>query len=98
MKNAWAGFGFLAALAATPLAAEEVYFKSPGPGMRFTAGLPVVVWSDVLPRDEQAGFPRVECYWDDPSSPPPRPTSWAPTTTSRSRCPLPPCRRRASTP
>ena len=64
MKNAWAGFGFLAALAATPLAAEEVYFKSPGPGMRFTAGLPIIVWADVLPRDEQAGFPIVEGYWD----------------------------------
>jgi hypothetical protein len=65
MKSVLACCGFLAALAVTPLAAEEVYFKSPGPGMRFTAGLPVVVWADVLPRDEQAGFPHVECYWDE---------------------------------
>jgi hypothetical protein len=64
MKSALAGFGFLA-LAALSLAAEEVHFKSPGPGMRFTAGLPVVVWADVLPRDEQAGFPIVECYWNE---------------------------------
>jgi hypothetical protein len=65
MKSALACFGILAALATTRLAAEEVHFKSPGPGMHFTAGLPVVVWADVLPRDELAGFPYVECYWDE---------------------------------
>ncbi len=49
---------------ASTLAAEELFFKSPGPGMRFTAGLPIVVWADALPRDEQAGFPIVEGFWD----------------------------------
>ena len=54
----------LGAACASPLGAEEIYFKSPGPGMRFTAGLPIIVWGDVLPRDEQAGFPIVEGFWD----------------------------------
>jgi hypothetical protein len=55
----------LTAACASPIAAEEIHFKSPGPGMRFTAGLPIIVWADVLPRDEQAGFPVVEGFWDE---------------------------------
>jgi hypothetical protein len=52
------------AACASTLAAEELFFKSPGPGMRFTAGLPIIVWADALPRDEQPGFPVVEGFWD----------------------------------
>jgi hypothetical protein len=44
--------------------AESLFFKSPGPGMHFTAGLPIQAYADVLPRDEAAGFPQVQCYWD----------------------------------
>jgi hypothetical protein len=54
----------VAAACAATLSAEELFFKSPGPGMRFTAGLPIIVWADALPRDEQAGFPVVEGFWD----------------------------------
>jgi hypothetical protein len=54
----------VAAALALPAGAQELYFKSPGPGMRFTASLPIIVWADVLPRDEQAGFPVVEGFWD----------------------------------
>ena len=54
----------VAAALASPTGAEELYFKSPGSGMRFTAGLPIIVWADALPRDEQAGFPLVEGFWD----------------------------------
>jgi hypothetical protein len=64
MLRALALMTALAAAGAPALAAEELFFKSPGPGMRFTAGLPIIVWADALPRDEQPGFPVVEGFWD----------------------------------
>jgi hypothetical protein len=45
---------------------RELHFKSPGPGMRFTAGLTVQVWADIIPRDDDhPGWPQAECRWDD---------------------------------
>jgi hypothetical protein len=45
---------------------RELHFKSPGPGMCFTAGLTVQVWADIIPRDDDhPGWPQAECYWDD---------------------------------
>jgi hypothetical protein len=45
---------------------RELHFKSPAPGMRFTAGLPIRVWADIIPRDdEHPGWPQAECRWDD---------------------------------
>ena len=59
----------LTALAARMLSAaetRELHFKSPAAGMRFTAGLPVQVWADVVPRDDDhPGWPQAECYWDE---------------------------------
>jgi hypothetical protein len=44
---------------------RELHFKSPAPGMRFTAGLPIRVWADIIPRDDDhPGWPQAECYWD----------------------------------
>ena len=45
---------------------RELHFKSPGPGMYFTAGLTVQVWADIIPRDDDhPGWPQAECRWDD---------------------------------
>src|SRR4051812_17740132 len=45
---------------------RELHFKSPAPGMRFTAGLPIQVWADIIPRDDDhPGWPQCECRWDD---------------------------------
>ncbi len=34
--------------------------------MRFTAGLSVQVWADIIPRDDDhPGWPQAECRWDD---------------------------------
>ncbi len=45
---------------------RELHFKSPGPGMHFTAGLTVQVWADIIPRDDDhPGWPQAECRWDD---------------------------------
>lgn len=45
---------------------RELHFKSPAPGMRFTAGVGVQVWADIIPRDDgHPGWPAAECYWDD---------------------------------
>jgi hypothetical protein len=51
----------------TPAAENrELHFKSPAPGMRFTAGLTVQVWADIIPRDDDhPGWPAAECRWDD---------------------------------
>src|SRR5882724_11792782 len=58
-----------ASLVASRLAAgetRELHFKSPAPGMRFTAGLSVQVWADIIPRDDDhPGWPAAECRWDD---------------------------------
>jgi len=58
----------LALGAASALGGEsrELHFKSPAPGMRFTAGLPVQVWADIIPRDDDhPGWPQCECRWDE---------------------------------
>ena len=59
----------LTALGAGTLSAgetRELHFKSPGPGMRFTAGMTVQVWADIIPRDDDhPGWPQAECRWDD---------------------------------
>src|SRR4051794_30635563 len=45
---------------------RELHFKSPAPGMRFTAGLSIQVWADIIPRDDgHPGWPQAECHWDD---------------------------------
>ncbi len=45
---------------------RELHVKSPAPGMRFTAGLTIQVWADVIPRDDDhPSWPRAECFWDD---------------------------------
>jgi hypothetical protein len=45
---------------------RELHFKSPAPGMRFTAGLPLRVWADIIPRDDDhPGWPQCECHWDN---------------------------------
>ena len=52
---------------ATVLAAEnrELHFKSPAAGMRFTAGVTIQVWADIIPRDDDhPGWPQAECRWD----------------------------------
>ena len=64
MRRAFVVGAVLACLVPAAAPAQEVFFKSPGPGMHFTAGLPIRVWGDLLPRDEQPGFPRAELYWD----------------------------------
>jgi len=34
--------------------------------MRFTAGLTIQVWADIIPRDdEHPGWPQAECRWDE---------------------------------
>ncbi len=59
----------LLSLSLRPAAAaetRELHFKSPAPGMRFTAGLPLQVWADIIPRDDDhPGWPQAECRWDD---------------------------------
>ncbi len=51
---------------ASPGVADEIYFKSPGPGMRFTEGVPLRVYADVLDSVGwwEPGWPKVECFWD----------------------------------
>ena len=45
---------------------RELHFKSPASGMHFTEGLPLRVWADIVPRDDDhAGWPQCECRWDD---------------------------------
>src|SRR5476651_1931540 len=45
---------------------RELHFKSPEAGMRFTAGLSLQVWADIIPRDdEHPGWPQAECRWDN---------------------------------
>ena len=45
---------------------RELHFKSPVAGMRFTAGVGLQVWADIIPRDDDhPGWPAAECYWDD---------------------------------
>ncbi len=45
---------------------RELHFKSPAPGMNFTAGLTIQVWGDIIPRDDgHPGWPQCECRWDD---------------------------------
>ncbi len=58
--------GSLAAATASAAETRELHFKSPAPGMRFTAGLPIQVWADIIPRDDaHPGWPAAECCWDD---------------------------------
>lgn len=46
-------------------AGESAAFKSPVPGMHFTAGLPIIVWGDLNPREDSfPGWPRCEMRWD----------------------------------
>src|SRR5690348_4918164 len=44
---------------AAPLAAHEVDFKSPGPGMHFTQGQPLVVFADLF--DDRGGKGIIVC-------------------------------------
>src|SRR5436309_2404808 len=55
----------IAATVAATAETRELHFKSPAEGMRFTEGLPVQVWADVIPRDDDhPGWPAAECRWD----------------------------------
>lgn len=67
IKSLWLS-GLISLLPLCAVAAEnrELHFKSPAPGMRFTAGVSVQVWADIIPRDDDhPGWPAAECYWDD---------------------------------
>src|SRR5690242_1318670 len=58
---------FVASATHITAAAEtrELLFKSPAEDMRFTEGLPIQVWADVIPRDDDhLGWPQAECRWD----------------------------------
>jgi hypothetical protein len=55
----------MSTIAASAAETRELHFKSPAPGMSFTAGLPIQVWADIIPRDDDhPGWPQAECYWD----------------------------------
>src|SRR4051812_6690171 len=49
----------LAVMGAGTSEAHQVYFKSPGPGMHFTAGQPLIVYADMF--DDRTGFGYVLC-------------------------------------
>jgi len=46
----------LVLVASAPAAAHEAEFKSPGPGMHFTEGLPIIVFADIADARDYHGF------------------------------------------
>ena len=56
MKRAFVFSAVLALSCLKLVKADEIFFKSPGPGMHFTQGLPVIIFADLFDSLNDHGY------------------------------------------